>query len=250
MSTQTQDFAQILFGTVPNLLDSQDNEEEGTVVSERSAITVKASNVNSDRLNTKQTMSGMRTAKESQNGDMNRFDNVEFWVSSLGIVQINALLGLYNGFGPDKLALVVQSYVPSFQSQIGSIQKVVNALEHRRRLLGDGRNEARPGRQHEGRAPRRNVFAEEIGSDSASLGHSAEEDSTGNNDGRSSACSSRCLGGETADAVISLAALLNPLPAAAAATQADDETSSDISSRNTNWKRRRNDEDKQLEASG
>ncbi|KAL7555838.1 hypothetical protein ACA910_017341 [Epithemia clementina (nom. ined.)] len=211
MSTQTQIFPHISFGKVPNLLDSQDNDEE-TVVSERSAITVKASNVNSDRLNTKQTMSGMK------------FDNVELWVSSLDIVKINAFLGIYYGLGAEPLAFNVQLYVPSFQSQSSSIQQVVTALEFRQQLLGNGR-EAR-------RVPLPGDFIsmKETGSDLSSLG----QNSTGNNDGGSSAGSSRCIGGEKADAVIALASLENPLPAAVAAAAVDDEVSTDVSSQNKN----------------
>ncbi|KAL7557177.1 hypothetical protein ACA910_018330 [Epithemia clementina (nom. ined.)] len=204
-----------MFGEVSNILESQGNDEE-TVVSERSAITVKASNVNSDRLNTKQTMSGMR------------FYNVEFWVSSLDIVQINAILGIYYGVGAEMLAHIVQLYVPSFQSQSGSIQQVVTALEFRQRLLGNGK-EAR-------RVPLPSDFisTEEIGSDLSSLGQTTEEDSTGNNDGGSSAGSSRCIGGEQAEAVTALASLLNSLPAAVAAAAVDDEVSTDVSSQNKN----------------
>ncbi|KAL7557168.1 hypothetical protein ACA910_018321 [Epithemia clementina (nom. ined.)] len=207
-----------MFGEVSNLLDSQGNDEE-TVVSERSAITVKASNVNCDRLNTKQTMSGMR------------FDNVEFWVSSLDIVQINQSLGNYNVFGAEMLAHNVQLYVPSFQSQSGSIQQVVTALEFRQQLLGNGK-EAR-------RVPLPSHFksTQETGSDLSSLGRTTEEDSTGNNDGGSSAGSIRCLGGEKSDAVVALASLENPLPAAVAAAALDDEVSTDVSSQNKNHDR-------------
>ncbi|KAL7570821.1 hypothetical protein ACA910_018891 [Epithemia clementina (nom. ined.)] len=213
MSTETQIFQHISFGKVPNLLDSQDNDEE-TVVSERSAITVKVSNVNSDRLNTKQTM--------SQSGM--KFDNVELWVSSLDIVQINAFLGIYYGVGAEMLAHNVQAYVPSFQSKSGSIQQVITALEFRQRLLGNGR-EAR-------RVPLSGDFIsmKETGSDLSSLG----QNSTGNNDGGRSAGSSRCIGGEKADAVIALASLENPLPAAVAAAAVDDEVSTDVSSQNKN----------------
>ncbi|KAL7570810.1 hypothetical protein ACA910_018881 [Epithemia clementina (nom. ined.)] len=211
MSTETQIFPHTSFGKVPSFLDSQDNDEE-TVVSERSAITVKVSNVNSDRLNTKQTMSGMK------------FDNVELWVSSLDIVQINAFLGIYYGVGAEMLALNVQVYVPSFQSQSGSIQQAITALEFRQRLLGNGR-EAR-------RVPLPGDFIsmKETGSDLSSLG----QNSTGNNDGGSSAGSSRCIGGEKADAVIALALLENPLPAAVAAAAVDDEVSTYVLSQNKN----------------